>query len=118
MENMAPFQNLFGSAAMKPGVRFICGCLLVLPTAALMGASFPLIASALDRGDPFGESRWPQAYSANLVGAFLAALITPVAVMPVIGLRGAFDASRARKAHPPAYAGFVGDEATSHAVAG
>src|SRR5436189_2653638 len=34
MENMAPFQNLFGSAAMKLGVRFICGCLLVLPTAA------------------------------------------------------------------------------------
>jgi len=35
-----------------------------------------------------------------------------------IGLRGAFDASRARKAYPPAYAGFVGDDATSHAVAG
>lgn len=89
MEKMALFQNLFESAAMKFEVRFICGCLLVLPTAALMGASFPLIASALDRGDSSGEKRWPQAYSANLTGAFLAALIAPVAVMPVIGLRGA-----------------------------
>ena len=89
IEKMAPFQNLFGSAAMKFQVRFICGCLLVLPTAALMGASFPLIASTLDRGDAFGEKHWLQAYSANLAGAFLAALITPIAVMPVIGLRGA-----------------------------
>ena len=34
------------------------------------------------------------------------------------GLRGAFVAGRARKAHPPPYTGFVGDEATSSAVAG
>ena len=88
IEKMA-FQNLFSSAAMKFQVRFICGCLLLLPTAALMGASFPLIASTLDRRDASGEKRWLQAYSANLAGAFLAALITPIAVMPVIGPRGA-----------------------------
>lgn len=89
METMAPFQNLFGSAAMKLQVRFVCGCMLVLPTAALMGASFPLIASALDNREFSGAKRWSQAYSANLAGAFLAALVTPFAIMPVIGLRGA-----------------------------
>ena len=89
MEQIAPFQNLFASAAMKFAVRFICGCLLVLPTAALMGASFPLIASALDQENVSGEKRWPQAYSANLAGAFVAALLTPIMVMPAIGLRGA-----------------------------
>ena len=89
MEKAAPFQNLFESPAMKFQIRFLCGCLLVLPTAALMGASFPLIATALDRGDASAEKRWPQAYCANLAGALLAALITPVAIMPVIGLRGA-----------------------------
>ena len=89
METMAPLQNLFGSAVMKLQVRFVCGCILVLPTAALMGASFPLIASALDNRESSGEKRWAQAYSANLAGAFLAAMIAPFAIMPVIGLRGA-----------------------------
>lgn len=89
MEAMAPFQNLFDSQAMKLQVRFVSGCLLVLPTAALMGASFPLIACALDNWNYSGEKRWSQAYSANLAGSFVAAMITPFAIMPVIGLRGA-----------------------------
>lgn len=90
LEKMAPLQNLFDSAAMKFEVRFICACALVLPTAALMGASFPLIAAALDGRDSMGNKKnWSGAYCANLAGAFLAALITPFAILPVIGLRGA-----------------------------
>jgi spermidine synthase len=89
MENMAPAQNLFESAALKLQVRFLCGCLLVLPTAVLMGASFPLIASALDCGNGPGERRWVNAYSSNLAGAFAAALAAPIAILPAIGLRGA-----------------------------
>lgn len=88
MEWMAPFQNMFG-AAMKPQVRFLCGCLLVLPPASLMGASFPLVAGALDNGGDPGSKRWAEAYSANLAGAFLSALATPFAVLPAVGLRGA-----------------------------
>ena len=48
VETLAPLQNLLGGTALRFQARFLCGCILVLPTAALMGASFPLIASALD----------------------------------------------------------------------
>ncbi len=89
LERMAPLQNLFDSGAMKFQVRFVCACALVLPTAALMGASFPLIAAALDLRDSTGKKNWSRAYCANLAGAFLAAIIAPFAILPVIGLRGA-----------------------------
>ena len=91
IEKMA-FQNLFSSAAMKFQVRFICGWLLLLPTAALMGASFPLIASTLDRRDASGEKRWLQAYSANLAGAFLFLLCFATMVL----MRWIFNAAYAR----------------------
>ncbi len=89
MEQMAPIQNLFAGPALKFGMRFACGCLLVLPTAALMGASFPLMASALDKLDSSGRKRWSRAYEANLAGALAAALAAPFAILPTIGLRGA-----------------------------
>jgi spermidine synthase len=88
VESLAPLQNLFGGTALRFQARFLCGCILVLPTAALMGASFPLIASALDSGDPYGKRRWTQAYTANLVGALLAAGTAPLIIMPALGLRG------------------------------
>ena len=88
VEALAPLQNMFGSTALRFEARFLCGCILVLPTAALMGASFPLIASALDTGDPAGKRRWAQAYTANLGGALLAAGTGPLIVMPALGLRG------------------------------
>jgi spermidine synthase len=77
-----------GGTALRFQARFLCGCILVLPTAALMGASFPLIASALDSGDPDGKRRWTQAYTANLAGALLAAATAPLLIMPALGLRG------------------------------
>jgi spermidine synthase len=88
VESLAMLQNLFGGTALRFQARFLCGCILVLPTAALMGASFPLIASALDSGDPAGKRRWTQAYTANLAGALLAAATAPLIVMPALGLRG------------------------------
>jgi spermidine synthase len=88
IETLAPLQYLFGGAALRYQARFLCGCILVLPTAALMGASFPLIASALDGGDPAGKKRWTQIYTANLVGALLAAGTAPLILMPLLGLRG------------------------------
>jgi spermidine synthase len=89
MELLAPLQALAAGPAGQLQVRFLCGCILVLPTAALMGASFPLIAAVLDSGDARGAKRWSQAYAANLAGALAAALVAPFAIMPAFGLRGA-----------------------------
>jgi len=94
MALLAPLQNLAASQAGKLAVRFGCACLLVLPIAALMGASFPLIAQALDNGDASearhpGRRRWAIAYGANLSGAVLASLTAPYFVIPAVGIRGA-----------------------------
>ena len=90
METLAPLQSLFGSPALRLQARFLCGCILMLPTAALMGASFPLVASALDGGDTAGRKRWTQVYAANLSGALTAAIAAPIILMPALGLRGCF----------------------------
>ncbi|MBZ5675657.1 MAG: fused MFS/spermidine synthase [Acidobacteriia bacterium] len=89
IEILAPLQNLAASELGKYAVRFGCGCLLVLPIAALMGASFPLIAQALNDERSRDTRNWSLAYSGNLAGALLAALVTPYFVIPAIGLRGA-----------------------------
>jgi spermidine synthase len=88
IETLAPFQNRFAGTALRLGMRFLFGCIPVMPTAALMGASFPLIAAALNNDDPSGKRRWNQAYTANLAGALLGAASTPVILMPALGLRG------------------------------
>jgi spermidine synthase len=89
MAKLAPLQNLFAAPVLKFQVRFLCGCLLVLPAAALMGASFPLIAQALDNARSATRKRWSQAYAANLAGALAASVAAPFLIMPAIGLRGA-----------------------------
>jgi spermidine synthase len=86
---LAPLQNLVTGELAKYAVRFGCGCLLVLPIAALMGASFPLIAQALNDERSTGTRNWSLAYSANLAGALLAALSAPYFIIPAIGIRGA-----------------------------
>jgi spermidine synthase len=88
VEALAPLQNLFGGTALRFQTRFVCGCILVLPTAALMGASFPLIAKTLDSHDRCGKKRWAEAYAANLAGAFAAAGVSPLILLPALGLRG------------------------------
>jgi spermidine synthase len=88
MTALAPLQNIFAGAASKLALRFLCGCLLVLPAAALMGASFPLIAQIVDGGSA-DRNRWPQAYAANLAGAVAASIAAPFLIMPAAGLRGA-----------------------------
>ena len=85
---LAPWQNLFESPLGKQSMRFALGCLLILPVAALMGASFPLIAQALDNNSD-GKRHWTSAYAANLAGAAMAALLAPFFIMPLFGLQGA-----------------------------
>jgi len=96
MATLAPLQNLADGQVGKFAVRFGCACLLILPIAMLMGASFPLIAQALDNGDRDSEERglptprkWAIAYGANLSGAVLASLLAPYFIIPMVGIRGA-----------------------------
>jgi spermidine synthase len=88
VNGLTPLETLFAGTAPRFAVRFLFGCILILPTAALMGASFPLVATALDKGDPSGKRRWAQAYTANLAGALMAAATAPLILMPALGLRG------------------------------
>ena len=89
MATLAPLQNLAEGDFGKYLVRFFCGCILVLPIAALMGASFPLLAQSLDNLDADGPKRWSIAYTANLAGACVASIAAPFLLLPAIGLRGA-----------------------------
>ncbi len=87
--HLAPFQSADDSLLQKFAVRFAFGAILILPSAALMGASFPLIAQALERDEEQNGSSWVAAYGANLLGASLAALAGAYAILPAIGVRGA-----------------------------
>lgn len=87
--HLAPFQSSNDSMLQRLAVRFAFGAILILPSAALMGASFPLIAQALEDGEEPRESRLIVAYGANLLGAFAAAVGGAYAILPAIGVRGA-----------------------------
>jgi spermidine synthase len=88
MEALAPLQSIVAGTLARQAVRFACGCVLILPIAALMGASFPLIAQVLDNNAGSGPRRWSVAYTFNLAGAVLAAVLAPYFILPHIGLRG------------------------------
>ena len=91
--HLVQFQSLDDSALEKFAVRFAFGAILILPSAALMGASFPLIAQVLaqapERDNKQSGSSWVAAYGANLLGASAAALGGAYAILPAIGVRGA-----------------------------
>lgn len=87
--HLVAFQNLDDSLLQKFVVRFAFGAILILPSAALMGASFPLIAQALQHNEKPGGSNWVVAYGANLLGASVAALGGAYVILPAIGVRGA-----------------------------
>jgi spermidine synthase len=92
--HLVQFQSLDDSVFQKFAARFVFGAILILPSAALMGASFPLIAQALEVGEKRSKQRgmgqeWLAAYGANLLGASLAALGGAYLILPAIGVRGA-----------------------------
>ena len=86
---LAPWQSLYSNPLLKFAVRFAFGGILILPTAALMGASFPLIAQAVDRHNLSAGRSWLRAYASNLAGALFAAVAGAYALLPLIGIRGA-----------------------------
>ncbi|QOY84901.1 fused MFS/spermidine synthase [Paludibaculum fermentans] len=85
---LGPLQSTAQGTLMRMVVRFTFGASLVLPTAVLMGASFPLIAMAVDPRNENSGRRWVRAYASNLIGAVTAALSGAFLVMPVLGVRG------------------------------
>jgi len=87
---LGPWQGLFSSELLKFAIRFCFGGILILPTAALMGASFPLIARVVDRGNESHGHFWLRAYALNLGGAVMAALSGAYLILPLFGIRGAF----------------------------
>ena len=90
LEWLAPLQGALRDPFAKAMMRFLFGCAFVLPTAALMGASFPLMAQVVDRKGRSGGSLWAEAYASNLIGAIAAAVLGPYLIYPAIGVRGAF----------------------------
>src|SRR5947199_3773909 len=88
LEILAPLQAQLTAPVAKFLSRFAFGSILVLPTATLMGASFPLVAHVVDRDDESGGRRWARAYAVNLAGACAAALLGPYAILPSLGVRG------------------------------
>src|SRR6058998_3964123 len=88
VELLAPLQAHFVDPVTKFLARFAFGSILILPSATLMGASFPLIAHVVDRDDVSNGRRWARAYSANLMGASAAALLGPYLLLPSLGVRG------------------------------
>jgi spermidine synthase len=91
---LARFQSSDQSVLETLAVRFMFGAVLILPAAVLMGASFPLIAQALDPedGEHGGKQDgrcWILAYGANLGGAVAAALVGAYVILPAVGVRGA-----------------------------
>lgn len=87
---VAPWQGVFSSGIAKFAARFLLGSVMVLPSAALMGASFPMIAQVVDRGNSSHGHSWLRVYASNLIGAVVAALGGAYAILPWIGVRGAF----------------------------
>ncbi len=90
VERLAPLQGGLSDPLLKSLLRFAFGCLFVLPAAALMGASFPLMAQVVDRKSRSGGGLWATVYASNLIGAVAAALLGPYLIYPMIGVRGAF----------------------------
>jgi spermidine synthase len=86
---LAGFQSAAASPLQLLALRFVFGAILILPSAALMGASFPLIAQAVDRDNSLSGQQWIRVYGCNLGGAVVAALAGAYVVLPWIGVRGA-----------------------------
>ncbi|MCX6623714.1 MAG: hypothetical protein NTY38_22120 [Acidobacteria bacterium] len=88
MAMVAPLQAAATGVLGKLAVRFLFGCLFVLPVAVMMGASFPLIARSVEEQSGENSRHWTHAYSLNLAGASVAALLAPYWLIPMLGIRG------------------------------
>lgn len=91
------FAMLTGVLALESPVsrevlRLALTLLAVVPPAALMGATFPVLVAAVTRGGSGAgnpERRVTMVYAANLAGAVVGAFGVGLVIMPALGVRGA-----------------------------
>ncbi len=78
-----------GSASLSGAARWGLAGLLVLPSAVVLGTTFPLMAAGLVRRDPGRPGRAvANAYLANTVGGAAGVLVAGFGLIPSIGLPG------------------------------
>jgi predicted membrane-bound spermidine synthase len=86
----ARWLSLHGPA--QPGLSFAfdasLSALLVLPGAALMGATIPILTQALSRGVEDSTRIHAAVYGLNTLGAFVGALSASYVLIPALGLIG------------------------------
>jgi spermidine synthase len=87
---LGPLENPAPGAFAKLVVRLAYSSLLIVPAAALMGASFPLIAESIDPANELRGRGWVKAYALNLAGGIFAAIAGAYLLLPSLGVRGAF----------------------------
>src|SRR2546426_1961725 len=101
LEVLAPLQRQLVHPVAKFLARFVFGSILILPTATLMGASFPLIAHVVDRDDERSEEHTSELQSpCNLVCRLLLEKKSTSARAPS-SRRSAQPAAARPCAHPP-----------------
>ncbi|UXI67695.1 spermine synthase [Tahibacter amnicola] len=72
------------------GFKWLSGALLILPQAALLGTTFPLMSNAvIRRGGGGSGSILSGLYFANSIGAAVGALLATFVLVPAVGLPGA-----------------------------
>lgn len=78
-----------GSASLSGAVRWGLAGLLVLPSAVVLGTTFPLMAAGLVRRDPGRPGRGvANAYLANTLGGAAGVLLAGFRLIPGVGLPG------------------------------
>ena len=68
-------------------LRFVLSCAVLLLPTAFMGATLPVLSSALARSLDYTSVRIARLYSCNLAGAVLGALIAGFVLLPSLGVR-------------------------------
>ena len=85
------FPALAGSGA-GPLFKWLLAGLLIFPQSVLLGATFPLMTSALIRRLPAGSGAiLGGLYFSNSIGAAAGALLATFVLLPAVGLPGAMD---------------------------
>jgi spermidine synthase len=68
-------------------LRFVLSCAVLLLPTALMGATLPILSSALTRSLDYTSARIARLYTCNLAGAVLGTLIAGFLLLPSLGVQ-------------------------------
>jgi spermidine synthase len=67
--------------------RFLLSCVMLLVPTALMGATLPLLSSALLRANGSGSTSITRLYTRNLAGAICGSIVAGFLLLPTFGVR-------------------------------